>query len=134
MTAQSALPVGYAGPRPAALRLATRYLAIGALTVGLASLHLRHRPATVCVLRAVTGIPCPFCGGTTAAVDLGHGELAGALRASPLAIGVLAFWPLAGRIPAPRWWQHRPARWLAVGIVLSVAEVWQLARFGLIHF
>jgi hypothetical protein len=116
------------------VRLAGRYLAVGVLTIGLASLHLRHRPPTVCVFRAVTGVPCPFCGGTTAAVDLGHGDLSGALRASPLALGVLAFLPLAGRLPSPRWWLNRRVRWLAIAVVLAVAEVWQLSRFGLIHF
>lgn len=33
----------------------------------------------VCPLLTVTGIPCPFCGGTRAFAHAGHGDLAGVL-------------------------------------------------------
>jgi hypothetical protein len=107
-----------------------RVIALLGIAVLLAHVHPRHRPATVCLLRAVTGIPCPFCGGTTAAVQAGRGDLVGALRASPLAVAaapVVALLPmLNGRLawPGPR------ARLPLLGLVLLGSELWQLHRFG----
>jgi hypothetical protein len=95
-----------------------------------AGIHVRGRPATLCVLRALTGIPCPFCGGTTAAVHLGHGDVAGAIGASPLAVGMLALLPFAGVVPRPRWWSNRRIRRGAIIAVLVAAELWQLSRYG----
>lgn len=36
-----------------------------------------------CVFRAVTGVPCPFCGMTTGTLALLHGDVAGAFAANP---------------------------------------------------
>jgi hypothetical protein len=105
-------------------------LAVGAVALG--ALHLRHRPSTICPFRALTGLPCPFCGGTTAASRLGHGDLRGALAASPLAVVMLGSWPLVGTISLPRWWQRRSLRITAVVLILIVAELWQLVRFGIL--
>ena len=112
--------------------VALRGTLLAAAAVLLAHVRLSGRPSTVCLLRATTGVPCPLCGGTTAAVRLGSGDLAGALRASPLAVlgaPVVAALPLLadrlGRVP-------RPARGAALAAVLVAAEAWQLARFGLI--
>jgi Protein of unknown function (DUF2752) len=135
VTAESLVPARLAPLRSGRWSgAAGRYVAVAAGAIGLGALHLRHRPATVCIFRAVTGVPCPFCGGTTAAVHLGHGDVVGALRASPLAVGMLAIWPLIGSLGAPRWWQNRRLRWLALGTVLTAAEIWQLVRFGIIAF
>ena len=126
-----------ASPWPGVVRLhagrivALRYLAMAALAVALAALHVR-RPATLCLLRATTGIPCPFCGGTTAAVRLGHADVRGAVAASPLALLMLGVWPFVGVVRRPSWWQIRTVRWSVIAVVLVSAEVWQLLRFGLI--
>lgn len=126
------------GDRASAARLAsvvaTRYLAIAALAVVLAALHLQHRPTSLCVFRAATGIPCPLCGGTTAAVDLGHGDLRAALAASPFAVGLLSLGPLLSVRRPPAWWRVTRYRWLAVYGVLVVSEIWELHRFGIISF
>jgi hypothetical protein len=111
--------------------VAARHLAVAAVVVVLAAVHVR-RPATVCLLRATTGVPCPFCGGTTAAVHLGHADLRGAAAASPLALLLLAAWPWVGVVAPPRWWHRRALRWSLIGAVLVSAEVWQLLRFGLV--
>jgi len=37
-----------------------------------------------CPLRALTGVPCPLCGGTTSVEDVFRGHLLGALEANPL--------------------------------------------------
>jgi hypothetical protein len=110
-----------------------RYAAVGATALLLGAAHIPHRPATLCLFRELTGLPCPFCGGTTAAVRLGHGRLGSALAASPLAVAMLATWPLLGAVRTPRWWQVRRVRWSVVTAILGLAEIWQLARFGLIH-
>ena len=36
-----------------------------------------------CVLRSLTGVPCPFCGMTTAMLALLHGDVGAALAANP---------------------------------------------------
>jgi hypothetical protein len=116
------------------LHVVERYAAVAIVAVVIGALHITHRPATLCPFRALTGIPCPFCGGTTAASQLGHGDIRGALAASPIAVGLLAAWPLLGAIKAPRWWQSRPIRWLVIATAVIGSEIWQLARFGIIHF
>jgi hypothetical protein len=112
-----------------------------AITLGLLWLAWLPRPHTVCPLLMLTGVPCPFCGGTHAGVDLGRGHPLAALRASPLAVcgavaviilPVLRTTSLAGR------WRQLPARTRntvsTIGIVatLAASEVWQLGRFGLL--
>jgi len=122
-------------PRPApalATRLVARYAFVTVAAVGLAALHLRQRPATLCLLRSVTGVPCPFCGGTTATVDLAHGDLRSSLAASPIALPMLLAWPLLGVVRSPRWWRPRHVRWTTILVVVVGAEIWQLARFGVL--
>jgi Protein of unknown function (DUF2752) len=114
--------------------VAKRYAAVALVAIVLGALHIRHRPATLCLFREVTGLPCPFCGGTTAAVRLGHGDLKGALAASPLAVGLLATWPLLDAVRPPAWWHTRRNRWIVISTVLIAAEIWQLVRFGIISF
>jgi hypothetical protein len=109
-----------------------RYAILAAGAVVLGAIHLRHRPSTLCPFRAITGLPCPFCGGTTAASRLGHGDLRGAVAASPLALVMLGIWPLVGTMSPPMWWRRRRLRITAIVVILVVAELWQLARFGIV--
>jgi hypothetical protein len=94
-----------------------------------------------CPLRAVTGIPCPICGMTTATVALVRGDLGGAVRANPLvlALALLTVSFVAG-VALRALGRHRPpvpwggaavtrATALVVGMLLA-SEVWQLHRFG----
>ena len=116
-----------------------RTAAFAVAALALANLHVPGRPATVCPLRALTGIPCPFCGGTTAAVNVGHLDLLGALRANPVVVVgaiVTALMPAVLAIKSrhggwPSWVTRRT---VTAAIVLAVAfsEVWQLVRFGII--
>ena len=115
--------------------LATAAARVGLLLLAavlLAQVHLPGRPSTLCALRALTGVPCPFCGGTTAAVAIGRGDLPAALRASPL---VVLGAPFVVALPLLRARLARlPGRSVAagLGIVLLAAELWQLGRFGLL--
>ena len=89
---------------------------------------LPGHPGVVCPLRALTGVPCPLCGMTTSVVDSAHGDVSGALAASPaglaavlLAAALLIVRPKRVAVP-----------WIAV--VASVTGMWlyQLHRFGFI--
>lgn len=87
------------------------------------------RPATLCPLRAITGVPCPFCGTTTAAVRVAAGDLLGALAANPftmLALVALVLAPLsARRLP-------RNAVVPVFTVAVAAAWAWQLARFDVV--
>ena len=113
-------------------RVVTRYAVVVLAALVCANLHVR-RPPTLSVLRAVTGVPCPFCGGTTSTVDLAHGNVVGAFGASPIAPLLLVAFPWVGRLRVPKWLHSRVLRWSVIGVVLVASEVWQLARFGLLH-
>lgn len=109
---------------------AVRFLVLLAAAVGLALLHLPGRPRTLCVLRTFTGIPCPLCGGTTAAVHVGRGDLVGGLRASPLAVlGAIGF-VLAPLLRLPQ--LSGRSTWTLILTVAAASELYQLARFGLL--
>lgn len=43
-------------------------------------------PLPVCLLRKLTGIPCPFCGSTRAAMAVARFDLPGAVALNPLAV------------------------------------------------
>src|SRR2546421_475521 len=84
-----------------------------------AFVHRAHDPGILCPLRALTGVPCPLCGGTTVFMELGAAHPARAALANPFAlagaIGV-ATAPLGfGR----RWWAISPrTRAWMLGVVV----------------
>jgi hypothetical protein len=105
------------------------WVAGAAVAVSVAGALAPWRPATLCLLRATTGVPCPFCGSTTAAVRAAQGDLLGALAANPVTtLGVLAL------VLAPIFAARVPRSWLppVFTAAVAVAWVWQLARFGLV--
>lgn len=116
------------------LRTAVRLGGLGAVAVFLANLHLPWRPRTLCLLREFTGIPCPFCGTTTAAVHAGHLDVVGALMANPFVLVVTAIIATAPLTGALRRWDALSGRGrvLACVALLLASEIWQLFRFGLL--
>lgn len=86
----------------------------------------------LCPLRALFGIPCPFCGLTTSFVETAGGRIADGFAASPL--GPLAFVAFAAVavVTAVLLWRRRrvrlPAvragRWLAWSWVPVVIAMW----------
>jgi predicted ABC-type sugar transport system permease subunit len=124
-----------APPLRSSLRASGRRCAAAAIgALALASLHIPGRPATVCPLRALTGIPCPLCGGTTAAVNVGRFDLLGALRANPfVVVGALlvVVLPVLAALRRPIALSRRTTIVLAI-VAIACSEIWQLVRFGII--
>ena len=87
-----------------------------------------------CPFRAITGVPCPTCGTTHAAVALLHGHVGAALAANPLAT-MAGMMFLAGGMVAPIWvafsWPlpeiPMPPPWARAAIAVAVLAGWAYA-------
>lgn len=123
--------------------LALVYLLVALLSVLLLNLtgHLVARLAT-CPLRYLTGLACPTCGGTHAALALAQGNLGEAFRQNPLvalaALG-LAIWATYAVVATavPRWRRQidltaREQTALRAGVVLLFLLGWlyEIVRLG----
>jgi hypothetical protein len=122
-----------AGDGPLGVALRVGGMAVGAVLA--AVVHRIHDPGILCPVRALTGVPCPFCGGTTVFMELGAAHPARALAANPVVLAgavALAAAPLgSGRT----WWAIAPrTRAWIIGGVVALSWLWQLARFGLLWF
>jgi hypothetical protein len=117
-------PYGIVGARIGMMALAA---------VSAAAVHRFRDPGVLCPLRYMTGIPCPFCGGTTVFIDLGSGQPIRALLASPLVfLGAIVF-AVAPLGLSAQWQALLPrARAWILGIALTASGIWQLARFGIL--
>jgi hypothetical protein len=117
------------GPVGVALRVGAMALAATAA----AWVHRHHDPGVLCPLRALTGIPCPVCGGTTVFIELGSGRPVQALLANPVVLVAGAGLATAPLGAGARWWalSSRHRAWL-LATAFAMSWVWQLARFGFI--
>jgi hypothetical protein len=95
-----------------------------------------------CPLRALIGVPCPFCGLTTAAIALVRGRAGAAFEANPLIFGLAVLAVAAGPLVALRafgvmsgprpWSSHRRRRWGQAAVLVAAASwLFQLHRLGL---
>jgi hypothetical protein len=125
----------------AGFRTSGQRVAVGAVAaLALANLHVPGRPATLCPFRALTGVPCPFCGGTTAAVKLGRFDVLGALRANPVIVlgavvvaAMPAVFAFRSSLHVTRWPALSPRTIrMAIAVAVVFSEVWQLSRFGIL--
>jgi hypothetical protein len=110
-------------------------------TVYPAVMGYTHGQGLPCPLLTLTGVPCPFCGMTTATVALVHGDWAAAAAASPLAylaalLAVVTMPVLVARATglaaSPRPWSaatRRRTAWVT-GFVVALSWIFQLHRFG----
>lgn len=81
----------------------SRFLVGAALLLVLALLPLLPTSSgswnpTTCAIHAMTGLPCPLCGGTRAAKALMHGDVATALRLNALALPAVGLIGLIGLV------------------------------------
>ncbi|AEV82965.1 hypothetical protein ACWT_1946 [Actinoplanes sp. SE50] len=94
-----------------------------------------------CPMRTLTGIPCPGCGLTTAAVALVRGHVGAALQANPVIFGLaalaVAVGPLvalraAGVLEAPQPWSPTGRRRMGrlAGLLAAASWLFQLHRLG----
>lgn len=88
-----------------------------------------------CWFRALTGLDCPFCGGSRAVGALLHADLPGALRLNAFAVLVLLPGLAALLVATARWEMDRtrrvwpsgwPGRLTAAGLTALTAAWWML--------
>jgi hypothetical protein len=83
---------------------------------------------TICLLKNLTGLPCPFCGGTRAALTLLQGHLAGALALNPGAVLLMLFalpgYLVYDRLLRPRGWEKKLSRVFWALALLALAANW----------
>ena len=84
-----------------------------------------------CFFRSVTGVPCPTCGGTRAALALSRLDLAGAFHANPLVslalLVLVGGGVVAGALALAGRGVREPARfpaWVRAGLVVVLAANW----------
>jgi hypothetical protein len=108
------------------LRNARSMRVIAAGLVGTAAVWpiLPAHPPFACPLRALTGIPCPFCGMTRACVAAVHGHLATSLAFNPAgvlvviaAVVALVRPQLLTRVRLPMW---------AVALAIGTLWIWNI--------
>lgn len=86
---------------------------------------------SLCLFRALSGLPCPGCGILRSLVCCGHGRWAEAAAYHPLGPGVfalLAMWTMARLLPVPKWAAAALPAVIGAGLAL-VLGVWG-ARLG----
>jgi len=121
-------------------RLALTAAALVPAAIAYPAVHAATGFAPVCPLREVTGVPCPFCGGTTSVTALAGGRLSDALAANPfvpalaVALAVVLLLVVAralGRAAPPRSWPSTRQRTavLAAGALVAASWAFQLVRY-----
>jgi hypothetical protein len=108
------------GLRARDLRIASGAMIAVAAVWPLLPLH----PGIACPLRAVTGVPCPFCGMTRAVVAAVHGHVATSLTFNPAGIIVLALAVCA--LVRPAWLtRFRAPMWIVLALFAAL-WVWNI--------
>jgi hypothetical protein len=89
-----------------------------------------HYPT--CILLRLTGLYCPGCGGTRAAYDLMHGDLAGSMRENALVLPLAVLVVLLGVRAVRRWRRGNDDDPIVpTGLAIGVAVV--MLTFGVLR-
>lgn len=90
----------------------------------------------LCPMRALTGVPCPFCGMSTSTLAAVRGDVVGSIAANPagpvlLAVVALAFVPrlVSGPHVGGAFSRWEPRLRFAPWAALPLLWLWQLARY-----
>jgi len=107
---------------------------VGAAGLGasaLLRLHDPHDPGSYgfCPFLAITGHPCPGCGGLRAVNDLTHGDFVAAVSSNLLAVGLVVFLVVAWAA-----WAVRRARGTDVGMLVMSDRVLVLVLVVVLAF
>jgi hypothetical protein len=97
-----------------------------------------HQPVQLCLIKRLTGVPCPTCGFTRGAIALLEGHFARALLYNPLLYLVLGlfFAATAVRIVSARGvrisltGKERLAAWILAGVLFAVNWVYVIFFVG----
>ena len=115
------------------LGVALRVTAMAVAAIAVSWIHRVNDPGVLCPMRALTGIPCPLCGGTTVFIELGSGRPGSAVLANPVALTGAVAVAAAPLGLGGRWWALQPkTRAWMLGTALVGSELWQLVRFGVL--
>nr|WP_302477641.1 DUF2752 domain-containing protein [Aeromicrobium stalagmiti] len=79
---------------------------------------------------AVTGLPCPGCGGLRAVNDLTRGDVVGALSSNALAVGLVVVLVVSWLLWVVRRAQGRRDRMIVVGGRTGAAVIVVMLLFG----
>lgn len=116
------------------LGVVLRVAAMAVAAIGASWIHRVNDPGVLCPLRALTGVPCPVCGGTTVFIEFGGGRPAQAALANPMVLAGAVAFAVAPLGPGRRWWALQPkTRAWMLGTALVGSELWQLVRFGVLR-
>lgn len=86
-----------------------------------------------CPFLAVTGRPCPGCGGLRAVNDLTHGDLTGAISSNALAVTLAVVLVVAWTLWVVRRWRGRTDRMIVLGARTGMAVVGLVVVFGIVR-
>ena len=107
--------------------------AIGLAAAGLLHFHDPHGSGSYgfCPFLAITGKPCPGCGGLRAINDLTRFDLGAALSSNALAVVLVGVLAVAFVLWIPHRWRGEEARMIVLGPRTGVAVMILLAGFGI---
>ncbi len=89
-------------------------------------------PPLPCPLRALTGVPCPFCGLTRAVTALFRGDLVGSLRYNPFGLVLVVMAVVAVVLLRRRHATFAVPTWIVAGFVASM-WAWNLTLNPTFH-
>ena len=109
--------------------------AIGLTAAGLLHFHDPHGSGSYgfCPFLAITGKPCPGCGGLRAINDLTRFDLGAALSSNALAVVLVGVLAVAFVLWIPHRWRGEETRMIVLGPRTGVAVMILLAGFGIVR-